>query len=294
MIIDFHTHIFPDHVAPRALEKLSHEAHIPPYTEATAASLLSSMEAGGIDLSVVLPVATAARQVKKLNDHAAALNETYSGKLFSLGAMHPDYEDYRAELSRVRSLGLRGIKLHPVYQETDIDDPRFLKILDRAAELDLLVVTHAGLDIGFPGVTRCTPKQLRHAIDVVGRFPFVLAHMGSWRLWDDVPAYLEGTGVSIDTAFSLGSYDPLPDGVWKKEDCTLLTEKQCLSLIRTFGADHVLFGSDSPWARQKESREFIEALPLDAEEQEAIFAGNALRLLDFEDQTSSTRTTPVS
>ena len=113
MITDFHTHIFPDRIAAAAIDKLSRAAHIRPFLDASAASLLASMEAAGIGCSVLLPVATAARQVEKLNDSAAILNEKYadpgSGKprLLSFGAMHPDYDGWRNELSRMRELGLQ-------------------------------------------------------------------------------------------------------------------------------------------------------------------------------------------
>ena len=39
----------------------------------------------------------------------------------------------------------------------DFDDIRTLRILDRAAELGLIVLSHSGLDVGFPGVVHVTP-----------------------------------------------------------------------------------------------------------------------------------------
>ena len=54
-----------------------------------------------------------------------------------------------------------------------------------------------------------------------------------------------------------------------------------LELVRAFGADRVLFGSDSPWSSQKESREWIEAQALTGEERAAILGGNAQRLLEM-------------
>ena len=60
MIIDIHTHTFPEKIAARALSKLSLAAHCVPYTEATDASLLSSMERSGVDVSIICPVATSA------------------------------------------------------------------------------------------------------------------------------------------------------------------------------------------------------------------------------------------
>ena len=156
MIIDIHTHTFPEKIAARAVEQLSHAAHILPFTGATNTELSLSMKKAGIGRSVVLPVATAGHQVIKLNDAAARINEgTEETGILSFGCIHPDFEGYHDELARVRSLGLKGIKIHPVYQNEDIDSKTFLDIIYAACENDLIVITHAGLDIGFPGVVRC-------------------------------------------------------------------------------------------------------------------------------------------
>ena len=90
MIIDMHTHTFPDHIAAGTLEKLSAASHTRPFTNGTQEGLLRSMEEAGVDLSLVLPVATAPRQVERINDRSAQLNQS-GGKLLSFGCMHPDF-----------------------------------------------------------------------------------------------------------------------------------------------------------------------------------------------------------
>ena len=70
MIIDFHTHTFPDKIASRAIEKLEGFGDIFSCSDGTSAGLLSSMAKAGISLSVDLPVATAERQVVSINDGA--------------------------------------------------------------------------------------------------------------------------------------------------------------------------------------------------------------------------------
>ena len=280
MIIDIHTHTFPEKIAARAVEQLSHAAHILPFTGATNTELSLSMKKAGIGRSVVLPVATAGHQVIKLNDAAARINEsTEETGILSFGCMHPDFEGYHDELARVRSLGLKGIKIHPVYQGTDIDDIRFLRIIDRAAQLGLAVITHAGLDVGYPGVVRCSPKMCRRVADEIGSFPFILAHMGGWNNWDEVPYYLAETDVYLDTAFSGGRMTPLPDGYWKEEELQMLQPEKFMELIRAFGADRILFGTDSPWSDQAQSLAYIRSLPLTEEEKEKILGGNAEKLL---------------
>lgn len=280
MIIDFHTHTFPEKIAERTIAALSSKAHIRAFTDSTAVQLSASMDKAGIDMSVVLPVATAPGQVEKLNTISGdCLERTESTGLFYLGAIHPDYANYREELARVREMGIPGIKIHPVYQGTDLDDIRFLRILDRAAELGLFVVTHAGLDVGFPGVVHCSPAMSLHVVEQIGRFPFVLAHMGGWKNWDEVMQLLPGTGVYLDTAFACGRMNPLPDGYWKEEETGMLSPEEVMRMIRAFGADRILFGTDSPWSDQKQQLELIQSLPLEAEEKTQILGSNAEKLL---------------
>lgn len=280
MIIDIHTHTFPDKIAAATLDKLKHLSHTIPFTDGTAAGLAASMARAGVDRSVVMPVATSPRQVPHVNDASARMNElgAQTGVL-SFGCMHPDFDGWKEELARVRDLGLKGIKLHPQYQDTDFDDPRYLRILDRCGELGLVVLTHAGLDIGMPGKDNCAPEMVARVLEQVGPVKLVLAHMGGWRQWDRVEALLPGTGVYLDTSFSLGEITPLDDGHYRPGDLPLLDEAAFLRMVRRFGPDRILFGTDSPWDDQETALARLRALPLEPAELEAILGGNAKRLL---------------
>ncbi len=293
MIIDVQTHPFPDTIASRAIDKLSRDAHILPHREGTVASLVSSAKEAGVDISVILPVATAPEQVVNINDSAARINEEYfsdhdmsagsvASRLLSFASMHPDFADYRNELRRVKELGFKGIKIHPVYQKKDIDDISFLRILNCAAELDLIVVTHAGIDIGFLDETQSSPTKCKRAWDEIGQFKFVLAHMGGWKNWDEAKELFAGSGVWIDTAFSTDKMEPLPDGYWKESDLYFLDAPGFIDMVNAFGEDRVLFGTDSPWSGQKESLDFIRALDLSDETKAKIFGDNAVKLLGMD------------
>ena len=92
MLIDFHTHTFPDKIAASALEQLGTRAGISPHTDGTYQGLRDAMARDGVDVSVVLPVATNPSQVEKINRRALQTNETASDTgIYSFGAMHPDY-----------------------------------------------------------------------------------------------------------------------------------------------------------------------------------------------------------
>ncbi len=280
MIIDMHTHIFPDKIAADVIDKLSRTSKSRAFTNGTLHGLLDSMKKFGVDRSIVLPVATNTHQVEKINDSSAALTEKFSAQgVISFGCIHPDFTNYRAEISRIKNLGLRGIKIHPVYQDTDLDDKKFLRIIERAAELDLIVVTHAGLDIGFPGVVRCTPQMARNVISEIGDFKFVLAHMGGWKSWAEVAEFLAGTNVFIDTAFSTGKIPARSDFHWAADDLNLLDENGFMTLYKIFGADKILFGTDSPWSAPDESIAFIKNLPISDADKNKILGENAAKLL---------------
>ncbi|MBO4911311.1 MAG: amidohydrolase family protein [Butyrivibrio sp.] len=283
MIIDFHTHTFPDSIAARAVDSLSKEAHIVPFTDGTVSGLIDSMDKGGIDMSVLLPVATAASQVESINDKALRSNEKFEGRLVSFGCMHPEYSNYKDELRRLKNDGIKGIKIHPVYQKADIDSKAFLDIIYAACENDLIVITHTGLDIGFPGIVNCSPKMCRNVINTIGEFKFVLAHMGGWRNWDEVPLYLEDTTTFLDTSFSSGRIQALSDGYWDDKDKGMLDTEGFMKLVKAFGSDRLLFGSDSPWSDQKDEVEYIKGLPLDDGDIGKILGGNACKLLGIKE-----------
>ena len=277
MIIDFHAHTFPDKIADAALSKLRAASHTLSFTNGTASGLRESMKAASIDWSVVLPVATNPLKVESINDLSAALTERDG--LVYFGCIHPDMENPKEEIARIARMGLKGIKIHPVYQGVDIDDLRFLRILDAAAENGLIVVTHNGDDIGFPGVVHCTPQMARNALEQVGSVKLVLAHMGGWKNWESVADALLDTSVYLDTAFSLGALVQSEPRHYSPEEERLLSEEDFCALVRAFGAHRILFGTDSPWSDQKKEVEAISALPLTADEKKRIFSENAKQLL---------------
>lgn len=276
MIIDFHTHIFPDKIAKRVIDKLSLMSKTKAFSDGTMNGLLKSMRESSIDLSVILPVATNAHQVEGINSKLVA-----TSNLISFGAMHPDCADYVQELKRLKLNGVKGIKIHPVYQGTDIDDVKYLRIFEKVAELDMIVVTHAGDDIGFPNEVHCTPKMIRHVINEVGEFKMIAAHMGGWKNWNEVVDNLADTKIFIDTAFSTDKIIPRDDFKWQAKDLKLLNVEEFIGICEAFGFDKVIFGTDSPWSEQKKSVDFIKNLPITEINKDKILSLNAKRLLNI-------------
>ncbi|HBI63977.1 MAG TPA: metal-dependent hydrolase [Clostridiales bacterium] len=280
MIIDFHAHTFPPKIAAPVLQKLQRLSRSRPFTDGTADGLRRSMEHAGVDVSVLLPVMTNTGQVRKLNEAAARTNEHWRETgLLSFGGMHPDTPNIREELSHAQQLGLRGIKLHPAYQGTDFDDIRYLRIIDRACELGLIVLTHAGWDIGMPEHNFCSVRHVQRVMREVSPDKLVLAHMGGWHDWEAVEQELAGLPLYFDTAFSTGDILPAPGTTRTPEESHNLRQAQFVRLVRRHGADRVLFATDSPWSDQAETLHFVRTAGFSEAELNALLGGNAQKLL---------------
>lgn len=282
-VIDIHTHTFPEKIASRAITSLQAKSHTAAFTDGTLASLTRSMSEAGITYSVIQPVATKPEQVIHVNDSSIAINERFPETgIMSFGAMHPEFEGYGAELERLLRSGIRGIKLHPVYQGVRADDERYIRILRKAGELGMIVLLHAGYDIGFPGNDYALPERIAAALREAGDVSVILAHMGGWRAWREAEEVFSGGDVYIDTAFSLGEFEPLNDGYYgSREECRMLDGEEFVKMVHAFGAERVLFGTDSPWSSQSETLREIDALPLTEDEKYRIFYDNSASMLSL-------------
>lgn len=281
MIIDFHTHIFPEKIAEKALKALSDSSRAVPYTDGTYAGRKNSMKESGIDYSVNLAVATKANQVEGINNVAIETKEQeYNSGVIQFGAMHVEYENVKAELKRLSEAGVKGIKIHPAFYQLDISDKRIKNIIYEASSLGLIIITHAGWDIGFPEANYIPVDSLLDISKEINPDKMVLAHMGGWNDWEKVEKYLAGSSYYFDTAFSIGKIiarEDLPEPMRTYN----MQDDDFVRLCRKHGIERILFGTDSPWADQREYVEKINSLDFTESEINCIFSDNAKKLLDL-------------
>ena len=267
MIIDFHTHIFPERIAKKTIEYLSEKGGIPPFSDGSLSGLLSALESAQVDIAVNLPVVTDPKQFESINRFASEINATKTTgrpRVISFAGLHPKCEDIEEKMTFIAESGFIGIKLHPDYQETFIDDEGYVKILECAKKHDLVVVTHAGVDGGYRGhPVRCTPDRVKRLIDRVGHKKFVLAHMGANEMADNVLETLCGLDVYFDTAYVLRN----------------MSRDTFCRMVERHGADRILFASDSPWCSIEGDVKIIKSFGLDKETEDKIFYENAAGLL---------------
>ncbi len=264
MLIDFHTHCFPDALAPRAIASLTATAvahGFTPMTDGTAAAAEQALRAAGIDRGVVCNIATNPRQQTKVNDFAIATNAR-GGMLTALGSVHPDSDCIETELDRLCAAGIRGIKIHPDYVGIDLDDPRFTPILAGAAARGLFVITHAGFDPISPGHVHATPAMLRRVLDDHPALTLIAAHVGGMRECAGVLDLLVGTRIYLDTSMAHVMAD---EGLGD----------QVAQILHTHDPARILFATDLPWTDPAASLAYCRALCLP----EQVYGENAALLL---------------
>lgn len=265
MIIDFHTHCFPDKLAPRALSALKINADktgLAPCTDGTRVGTEQNLIRVGIDRAVVCNIATNAKQQANVNGFAIEL--TQSSRLIPLGSLHPDGEQKRETLLKLRSAGIGGIKIHPDYVTTEIDNAKFDEIFSLCEDLEMFVVTHAGWDPVSPEHIYATPEAIRTVIDRYPHLKLVAAHMGGFACADGVIEHLVGRNIYIDT--SLSSH--------RSEEKDKLHR-----ILRDHDPDKILFATDTPWSDAREELEFIYSAKLSDKNTQKILYQNALALL---------------
>jgi len=262
VIIDLHTHCFPDDLASRAIKTLAKKASIRPNSDGTINGLKKSMKTAGITISFVQPIATKPEQTPTINKWAIESQE--EGIRF-FGTIHPDFPHWQDEIRVLKKAGIKGIKFHPDYQNFFVDEPRMFKIYERIFEAGLFILFHAGVDIGFPEPCHCPPQRLAKVLDFFSGAKIIAAHMGGYACWEEVERHLLGRDVYFDTSYSIKD----------------LGYQRMTKLIKEHGVSKILFGTDSPWGEQVQEIEMLKALNLSHEELQRILSSNAQELLNL-------------
>jgi uncharacterized protein len=260
MIIDFHTHAFPDAVAAKAIPALAKEGNIKAHTNGTTESLISSMDQAGITTSVICSIATRPAQFDTI---LAWSKQIQSPRLVALPSIHPADTDMAAKVFQLKRDGFSGIKMHPYYQDFFLDEDRLIPLYQALSETGMFLIVHCGYDIAFPRIRRADPNQI---LNVQKRFPdlkLITTHLGGWEIWEEVEEMLIGREIFMEISFALAYLSP----------------EQATRMLNSHPADYLLFGSDSPWDNQSEAIQRLKNLHLNKERLDRILGQNGKRLL---------------
>lgn len=262
-VIDFHTHIFPDKIAKPAMEALASESgDYRPRTDGTLSGLIDSMDQAGISASLVANIATKPSQIFPILEFCKQIK---SDRIYPLISFHPSNDPDEVEdlLGQAQRLGIRGVKLHPMYQQFFIDNKHMYGFYELIASFGFYVVFHTGYDMAFPDNTQAGVERIKKIADWFKDLTIVCTHVGGWKQWDRI-ACLSGCGnVYTETSLTLSE----------------VSDDDFCGFVGQFDEDRVLFGSDSPWTDQKEMLDRTLQLNLSDSRKEKMLYDNAAALL---------------
>ena len=253
-----HAHVFPENVASKVVSQLEQYYNMTWQGSGVVPDLIQSIEAAGVSKTLIFSPATKPTQVSVINDYISSLCRN-DERFIGFGTVHQDFQDIEQEIARFSSLGLRGLKLHPDFQQFYIDDPRMDRIY-RAVGSTMPILIHVG-DENFD---HSAPERLARVMDRMPEIVFIAAHFGGYCRWDDAKKYLfgrENLYIDSSSCFHKISY------------------AECRELVRLHGADKVLFASDYPAMLPANAIEGILKMELTPQENELIFYKNAEKLL---------------
>lgn len=272
MIIDFHSHLFmPEAVAERAIAGMSHavEGMLTVDSDGTLPSMLDHMQHDGVDMAVMLPIATKPTQHDIIIKNALAIRDGECGEraqrmILPFASVHPFDPDLAPHIDEIARLGFRGVKIHPYYQNFSLADPAVWPMFRMIAAHDLVVVSHCGFDVGYPErFDACGPAETITLLKNIPGLKFVAAHLGGCA------------------GFAPHATDELVDlGCWT--DTSALARNwyrdEEMRLLRSWPTERLLFGTDFPWAVYSEAIRWVSTFRKH-EDLGAIFSGNARSLL---------------
>lgn len=258
MIIDIHAHVFPDKIASRASLGIQEFYDMPVLYDGTLDKLVEVSDEAEIDKMVVFSAATTPLQVTSINDFIIDCTKKHNDRIIGFMTLHPDFEDIDNEVNRCIEMGLKGIKLHPDFQEFMIDDKKAYNIYE-AISGRLPLIIHTG-DYRYEW---SKPHRMAKVLDDFPKLEVIGAHFGGWSEWDDAVDVFKNKNIYVDTSSTMYGVPP----------------EKINSLINHYGADHVLFGTDYPMWTASSELNYISRLDLTQSQRDLILSGNAIRLL---------------
>ena len=248
MIVDCHTHVAaPEHHAPEFVEDLQRSWGEVPWSASTLDDHWAAMEP--VDVAVVLALDAPASGYVVPNDYVAAHVARHPDKLIGFASVDPNRPDALERLDQAVALGLRGLKVGPVYQNFDPLGEAGMAVFRSAQRLGLPVLCHQGTTF-----LRSAPLRLARPFlldEVARRCPelvIVIAHLGH-------PWCEETMAVIRKHPYLYSDVSALHTRPFQLYQALVAAAE-----YRVF--DKLLFGSDYPFATPTEMMDALRAIPL--------------------------------
>ena len=261
--IDAHCHIYPEKIAEKATAGTDAFYNTKAVFNGTVSYLLEDGAKAGIDHFLVQSVATAPKQVSSINRFIARSVQESGGKMTGLGTLHPYSEHLEEDVEELIGLGLIGVKLHPDIQQIPVDDPHCMEIYELCrGRLPILMHT------GDKRYDYSNPNRLVPVLQAFPDLTVIGAHLGGYSIWDEAYARLKGReNLYFDCSSSVSLMEP----------------EMARKLIRGYGPERVMFGSDYPmWSPSREMETFL-SIGLTDREYEQILSRTAVSLFHLQE-----------
>lgn len=273
MLVDCHAHAFADKIVDKAVQQLIDYYKIDTANGGRLTDLINAANQAKLDAFTLLVAATKPEQVKPANDWVLEITaksraelEQFTGqkhipKIVPFGTYHSADPNWLTEVNRLKSSGVKGIKLHPEFQGIDLADsalnPFFEEISDR-----FVLMVHIGDPIVSPN-NLSTPRKVAAILKRFPKLRIIAAHLGGYCFWTEVLEELAGKDLYLDTSSALQYIDP-----------EMLKE-----IISKHGSSKVLFGSDYPLNTPQKEFELLDRIPwLTTTAKERIYGQNCAEL----------------
>ena len=271
MIIDVHSHDFPDQIATRAMNGMCRmtEGNLYPVGDGTLQNHLDAMELAGVDKAISCPIATKPKMFEGLFRRACDIKDGVFGErarrmIIPFASVHPLDPDVMTHLEMIAAAGLKGVKFHCYYQDFSLADRELWPVFQKIADLGLVVQCHCGSDISWKDLKGlCGSREIAILLKNVRDLAFIAAHLGGC---DGYPPH------ATDQVLECGCYI----------DTSVLHRRwhydEPMRILRSWPTDRILFGTDFPWESYTESIAWVKSVR-DPRDWDALFGGNARRLL---------------
>lgn len=261
--IDFHTHIFPDKIAKQAMDALAAQSgDYRPHTDGTLRGLLDSMQRANIAASVVANIATKPSQMYPILEYCKEIRSDSIHPLVSFSPSNSP-EEVEEMLGQAQREKIRGVKLHPLCQNFNIDDKWMYGFYELIASCGLFVVFHTGYNAASPAKSQADVERIKKIADWFKDLTIVCTHVGGFKQWERINCLSTCANVHTETSLAL----------------TEVNDEEFIRLISHFDEDRVLFGSDSPWTDQQEMLNRTQKLNISDARKEKLLYKNAAALL---------------
>ena len=257
--IDFHSHVYPDAIAPKAAESIREFYHLGDDSmNGKVETLLEYGTKAGIEKFVLLPVAMRPSRTRHINDF---ILQQLQGepRFFGYGTIHAGMENLCGEVEYIMEKGLRGLKMHPDSQVFAIDDTRLFPVYDMIGD-KLPILFH----MGDQRYDYSHPARLRKVLDLFPRLRVIAAHFGGYSMYDTAAELLSDKECFFDVSSSLMFME---EGVAER-------------YINHYGAERFVYGSDFPMWNPVQEMERFQRLKLTDSQKEQIAHITAEFLLD--------------